>query len=89
MREKVTNPVDNGEGEVFIDDGYEELPSEVLNVDTHSSSTEKSTFESKTDTKLVAKKRMDDYLERKWFKDQGWDDDDELFSDEYFSDADI
>lgn len=38
--------------------------------------------------RLQVKRRLDAYLERKWFRDHGWDDDDELFNDEFFSDDD-
>jgi len=38
----------------------------------------------KANPKLVNKRRLDDYLERKWFRENGWDDDDELFNDQYF-----
>jgi hypothetical protein len=37
--------------------------------------------------KLKVKKRLDAYLERKWFKDHGWDDDDDLFNDDFFSES--
>ena len=39
----------------------------------------------KINAKLQVKKRMDDYLERKWFRDNGWDDDDDLFNDDFFT----
>jgi hypothetical protein len=39
----------------------------------------------KINAKLLLKKRMDDYLERKWFRDNGWDDDDDLFNDDFFT----
>ncbi|MGB5709229.1 MAG: hypothetical protein WBM41_20660 [Arenicellales bacterium] len=42
----------------------------------------------KANQKLAVKKRLDAYLERKWFKEHGWEDDDELFSDDFFSDPD-
>ncbi len=37
--------------------------------------------------KLETRRRLNAYLERKWFRDLGWDDDDELFNDEFFSDT--
>jgi len=40
----------------------------------------------KINAKLQLKKRMDDYLEKKWFRDNGWDEDDDLFNDEFFTD---
>ncbi len=40
----------------------------------------------KASAKLETKRLLDDYLERKWFRDHGWEDDDELFNDEFFSD---
>ncbi len=43
----------------------------------------------KTNHKLKVKKRLDAYLERKWFKDHGWEDDDDLFNDDFFSESDI
>ena len=42
----------------------------------------------KASAKLETKRRLDAYLERKWFRDHGWDDDDELFNDEFFADTD-
>jgi hypothetical protein len=47
-------------------------------------------FESrKINAKLQLKKRMDDYLERKWFKDNGWDEDDDLFNDDFFTGKEV
>ena len=43
----------------------------------------------KINHKLEVKKRLDAYLERKWFKDHGWDDDDDLFNDDFFSESEI
>ena len=40
----------------------------------------------KASPKLAVKRRLDAYLERKWFRDHGWEDDDELFNDDFFSD---
>ncbi len=37
--------------------------------------------------KLETRRRLNAYLERKWFRDLGWDDDDELFNDEFFTDT--
>ena len=37
--------------------------------------------------KQRAKKRMDAYLERQWFKENGWDEEDDLFKDEFFNDT--
>lgn len=34
--------------------------------------------------RLATKRRLDAYLERKWFRENGWDDDDDLFNDEFF-----
>lgn len=31
------------------------------------------------------RRRLNAYMERQWFRDLGWDDDDELFNDEFFS----
>ncbi len=36
--------------------------------------------------KMETRRRLDAYLERKWFRDQGWEDD-EFFNDEYFVDT--
>jgi hypothetical protein len=88
MCAKVAEPA-NEEDELFVEGGYEELPSEILDVDTANLESEKSITKIKANKKLMAKKRMDAYLERKWFKDQGWDDDDELFGDAYFTDDNI
>jgi hypothetical protein len=38
--------------------------------------------------KLEVKRRLDAYLERKWFREHGWDDDDELFNDDFFAEED-
>ena len=57
--------------EVGIDDSEDQLEMECLNA--------------KANKKLITKRRLDDYLERKWFKENGWDDDDDLFQDEYFT----
>ncbi len=40
----------------------------------------------KARARLDVKRRLDAHLERKWFRDHGWDDDDELFKDEFFGD---
>jgi len=88
MCAKVSEPADNEEDELFVEGEYDELPSEILNADIDNPETDKATAEGKIKDKLSAKKRMDAYLERKWFKNQGWEDDDELFGDEYFSDDD-
>ncbi|MXX15661.1 MAG: hypothetical protein F4Z52_00080 [Gammaproteobacteria bacterium] len=37
--------------------------------------------------KLETRRRLTAYFERKWFRDLGWDDDDELFNDEFFTDT--
>jgi len=42
------------------------------------------TMSPKARAKLETKKRLDAYRERQRLKDSGWDDDDELFDDEYF-----
>ncbi len=36
--------------------------------------------------KLETRRRLGAYLERQWFYDHGWDKDDEIFEDDYFSD---
>lgn len=43
----------------------------------------------KANHKLEVKKRLDAYLERKWFKDHGWEDDDDLFNDDFFSESEV
>ena len=43
----------------------------------------------KINHKLEVKKRLDAYLERKWFKDHGWEDDDDLFNDDFFSESEV
>ena len=43
----------------------------------------------KANHKLEVKKRLDAYLERKWFKDHGWEDDDDLFDDDFFSESEV
>ncbi|MBX2868245.1 MAG: hypothetical protein KTR18_06195 [Acidiferrobacterales bacterium] len=37
--------------------------------------------------KLETKKRLDAYLERQMLKESGWDEDDELFDDEFFTEV--
>lgn len=37
--------------------------------------------------RLMTKRRLDAYLERKWFRENGWDDDDDLFDDEFFKES--
>ena len=41
----------------------------------------------KASAKLETKRRLYAYLERKWFRDHGWGDDDELFNDEFFAES--
>lgn len=43
----------------------------------------------KVNHRLEVKKRLDAYLERKWFKDHGWEDDDDLFDDDFFSASEV
>jgi len=38
--------------------------------------------------RLKTKRRLDAYLERQMLKESGWDEDDELFSDEFFTETD-
>jgi len=38
--------------------------------------------------KLKTKRRLDAYLERQMLMESGWDEDDELFSDEFFTEVD-
>ena len=88
MCAKISEPADKEE-DVFVENEYDELSSSIPDVDSDGQvdgqADDNPVAENNVSEKLAAKKRMDDYLERKWFKDQGWDDDDELFGDEYFA----
>lgn len=66
----------------FLDDGeVEEADSQLEHLQQE---TAKFTSSKKADHKLEVKRRLDAYLERKWFQENGWEDDDELFSDDFF-----
>jgi hypothetical protein len=61
-----------------------ELPDDVMEV----SRPPVNGIASRARARLEVKRRLDAYLERKWFRDHGWDDDDELFNDEFFMEDD-
>lgn len=42
-----------------------------------------------TADRMRVQKRLDAYLEGKWFKDHGWDDDNDLFNDDFFYESEI
>lgn len=66
----------------LLDDGeIEEADPQLEHLEQE---TAKLTSSKKVDHKLEVKKRLDAYLERKWFQENGWEDDDELFSDDFF-----
>lgn len=66
--------------DVLEDDVVEAAPRPNGKPVTHGSSRRAS-------ARLETKRRLDAYLERKWFRDHGWDDDDELFKDDFFTDS--
>ncbi|MGI9317186.1 MAG: hypothetical protein ACR2QW_07660 [bacterium] len=77
----------NDDLDLFEDTDLEEVDAELVQVE--SDDTVVSASVNKTDHKLKVKKRLDAYLERKWFKDHGWDDDDDLFDDDFFSEPEL
>ena len=80
MSKEKDSPSSDEDLDLLADDGTLELQdieeTNDLEVDLESQ---------KINAKLQVKKRMDDYLERKWFRDNGWDDDDDLFNDDFFT----
>ncbi len=74
----------NAEG---LDDGEGQLDMRLLN-DIEIEELPCDTKSTKEAEKLKTKRRLDAYLERQMLKESGWDEDDELFSDEFFTEAD-
>lgn len=82
--------LESEEDDLFIEDEDEEeaefLPGILQDIDDPEKlELIKRVVSRKAQCKLESKRRLDAYMERKWFKEQGWDDDDELFFDEFFS----
>ncbi len=86
--DSVEDPVgfedESAPGEVLPDLAQDDL---VVSEELDIIETPCNSMSAKARERLETKKRLDAYLEKQMLKESGWDEDDELFDDEFFSEV--